>query len=200
MFNGTLFVLGGAKIATKLPMITKFESLYDHILIGGALYNTILKAQNKEIGVSKADELDEETLLSLQDVLSSSKLLLPTHVICETSDKIVEKNIENITTEDNILDISETYIGEIDEIIAHSKTILWNGPLGFYEGGFTSGTDALAKIITSNHNFTVIGGGDTASAVKTVKNQDAFDFVSTGGGSMINYLSSNRLPALDALI
>ena len=195
----SLFILGGAKIATKLPMIDKFESIYDHILIGGALYNTVLSALGKEIGVSKADTLEEEEKKRLLLALKSDKMLLPKYVICETSDGKSEKHISFIETTDNILDISPRYIESIKNIVLDCKTVLWNGPLGYYEGGYKEGTDTLMNLVENDNNYTVIGGGDTASAAKISGKEDFIDFISTGGGSTIDYLSNGSLPGTKAL-
>jgi len=197
----SLFVLGGAKFNTKLPLIESFLPLYDNILVGGALVNNLFQLAGYEVGQSLVEKLTESQENSLRIVLASDNLLLPNRVTCETvSGETIDRNITEILKTDKIYDISPEYLDSISDHIKNAKTILWNGPLGYYEAGYDQGTKKLAELVVESDSFSIAGGGDTIDAVYNINAQDKFDFLSSAGGAMIDYLSDGDLPGIDILL
>lgn len=195
-------VMGGGKISTKLNLILRFFDKADHILIGGALANTLLQAKGYAIGKSKSDGEAADQLSSLD--LTSIKLHLPIDVVVakEISEKAETKikGAGNVADDELILDLGPDTIRLFNSIIQESKMVIWNGPLGLFEiKKFAKGTDEFSKNLVKAKAFTVIGGGDTISAVDKLKFLDKFDFVSTGGGAMLDFLSDAELPGVEAL-
>lgn len=191
-----VFVLGGAKFETKLPLIKKFLEKADTVFVGGALVNDILKAKGLEVGKS----LVAETSLDLTNVLQDENLMLPTDVVVENEEGEQEtKSIEVVNSTDTIFDIGEKSLKKLGERIAQAKFTLWNGPLGNYEKGYQTGTFMLAKAISKSSEESVVGGGDTLTAIEELDLLDRFSFVSTGGGAMLEFLAHEDLPALKVL-
>ncbi len=190
-----LFVLGGAKFETKLPLLEKFLVTADHVFVGGALANDFFKAKGYGIGSS----LVSKGNIDLSPYLNNSKIILPIDIANEQKDK---KLINDLSSEDKIMDSGPKTIEMIKEKVLSSKFILWNGPLGLYENGYQESTLALAKIIseaTSLGAETIVGGGDTLAAIAALGLEDKFTFISTGGGAMLDFLAKGTLPAIEAL-
>lgn len=178
-----LFILGGAKFETKLPLIEKFMEIADKVFIGGALANDFFKEQGKEVGKS----LVSKESFDLHRFFNNPKLLLP---------------IDEVKKDDAIMDVGPQTIQMLREEVAKAKYILWNGPLGMYEGGFIRPTLELARMIadaTKNGAKSILGGGDTLATITHLKIEDKFTFVSTGGGAMLEFLAKGTLPGIDAL-
>ena len=175
-----LFILGGAKFDTKLPLLEKFVSLADYVFVGGALANNFFKAQGRDVGTSLVEE-GEYGLLAL---LESGKILLPDDTIDEGG---------------RILDIGPRSLENLKPKIEASKLVLWNGPLGYYEQGYKVATLELAKLLAEFGKKTIVGGGDTLAAIKELNLTDKFSFVSTGGGAMLEFLAKGTLPGVEAL-
>ena len=195
-------VMGGSKMSTKIKLILRFFDKADHILIGGALANTLLGAKGFAIGKSKS-EINMTDGLSGID-LTSTKFHLPidTVVAKEISDKakIKIKGAGNIENDELILDLGPDTIRLFNSIINESKMVIWNGPLGLFEiKKFARGTNEFAKNLVKTKSFTILGGGDTIAAVDKLKILNKFDFVSTGGGAMLDFLSGDKLPGIEAL-
>lgn len=202
-------ILGGAKIDTKAPLISRFIGSYDNFLIGGALANTFLSAQGFEIGDSLAEKkqikLAQETMLAIE--AHREKLLLPVDVIVvdEISEEAprMDMPVENVEEGMHIMDIGLKTVEAYAKVIRESKTILWNGPMGYTEmEKFSAGTRHIAEAIGANKGLvSLVGGGDTVDSLRRLgidfKN---FSFVSTSGGAMIEYLEKGgHLPGIDAL-
>ncbi len=187
-----LFILGGAKFGTKMPLIEKFLDLADHVFIGGALANDFLKAKGFEVGKS----LVSEENFGIEKILNNSKLILPDDVVVEGG---INKKISEVTKEDNILDIGEQTVKNLAPIIKSSKMILWNGPLGKYESGGAEATKNILEMIASSSTESIIGGGDTVALISEMGMEDKFSFVSTGGGATLDFLSQGTLPGIEAL-
>ena len=191
----SLFILGGAKFETKLPLITAFSRLYDSVFIGGALANNFFKARGFEIGTSTLS--GEENNIS--DLLVQENILVPIDVV------VAHEGVRDIKTPDalqlheRIADAGPQTLALLKEKIAHSKTILWNGPLGEYENGFGEATDALARALAESTARTTVGGGDTAASIASLGLEEKFTFLSTGGGAMLDYLLEGTLPGIEAL-
>jgi len=180
--NKTL-IIGGAKIETKFPVIKNFLDKAENILIGGAIANVFLKAKNVDIKKSLTDD----------NFLPEAIKLL------EESDNIIIPE-DYIISDDMILDIGQKTAAKFSEIIGKSKIIIWNGPLGKSEiEQFSQGTKEIAKAIINSGAFSVVGGGDTIAFLEKLALVDKFNYVSTGGGAMLEFLAKNKLPGLLAL-
>lgn len=181
--EGKIFIMGGAKTKTKIPVIKNFIDKSQSILVGGVVANDILKEMGVDIGLSIADP-DPTGLLEGLDV-RDKRLIIP-----------VDFNIY----EKKIFDIGPNTIKEYVSIIQSAKIIIWNGPVGLAEDErFSAGTDSIARAIAESGAFKVIGGGDTIAAVNKLGLLDKFNFVSTGGGSMLAFLGGEKLPGLEVL-
>lgn len=190
-----LFLLGGAKFETKMPLVEKYLELYDYVFIGGALTNDILKARGYEVGLSLVSDM------SLKDApfLWSEKLLVPIDVVVDGPRGVRTTLVDYVYPDERILDCGSETVMMLRRYIEEAETILWNGPFGNYEAGFTQGTEVTAEIIAEAKGFSVIGGGDTVAAVEKLKLNDKFDFVSIGGGSMLTLLEYGMTPVLHML-
>ncbi len=203
-------ILGGAKIADKIPVIENIIDKVDTIVIGGGMMFTFLKAEGREIGTSL---LDESSLEMVKDMLDKNRDKFNLPVDCVVSDAFDPKNRTLGTTKvvsvDNIpsswigLDIGPKSIEKFSEICMASKTVVWNGPMGVFEIDETAkGTLEIAKIlakVTKKGAITIIGGGDSASAVKKAGVVSEMSHVSTGGGASLELLQGKTLPGVDAL-
>jgi phosphoglycerate kinase len=202
-------VLGGAKIYTKLQLIHRFVEEADDIIIGGGMVFTFLKAKGKSIGRSLVDD----SMLSVaQNILQKAKLRsVKLHF---PVDIIVAKDPQNVDSSKIILtneipndfmglDIGPKSVAIFSEILTGSKTIIWNGPMGMFEiPGFDQGSLNLAKALSAAYHsgaMVIIGGGDTAAAIRQFNMMDSVSHISTGGGASLELLSGNRLPAVQAL-
>lgn len=189
-------IIGGAKFDTKIPLIEKFLEISENIIVVGALAHDLFRAQGLNIGKSKYSE----TEISLQKYINNKKIILPIDAIVTSSSGDKIKNIDNIKDDECIVDAGPQTIANIKNIIQSSKTILWNGPLGFYENGYDNGTKEIALAIISNSSIhSIIGGGDTVAVISKLSITDKFSFVSTGGGAMLDFLAKGTLPAIEAL-
>ncbi len=186
------FILGGAKFDTKLPLIEKFMEVADHVFIGGALANNFFKEKGMEIGISVASP----DYFDLKRFFESPKLSLPLDI--ENQNHEIKK-IDQVNKEDKMLDVGPETLTALKEIIASSKFVLWNGPLGNYEMGYTQPTMDLAQIIADSGAESVVGGGDTLAAIAKLGIEKKFTFVSTAGGAMLDFLAKGTLPGIDAL-
>lgn len=190
-----LFILGGAKFDTKLPLIERFITVADTVFVGGALAHNFFKIEGKDIG----DSLVSEGEFDLTSLLGAGKIELPRDLVIKGGDGIGVDTIDHVGTGDMIVDAGPKTIDFLREKIANADTILWNGPLGNYELGFKEGTMALAKVIAESGKESILGGGDTLAAIQELDLYEKFTFVSTGGGAMLNFLSSGTLPGVKAL-
>jgi 3-phosphoglycerate kinase len=196
-----VFILGGAKLDTKLPIIKTMLNKADKILLGGAMIFDFYKAKGFEIGTSL---FEEEMINEARELLNNEKIILPEDVVIakefsnESEFKTVDVN--NIDKDWKGLDIGNKTIETYSEILKNAKTIAWNGPMGVFEfENFAKGTNEIAKILSNLNAKTIIGGGDSASAIEKLNLQDKFYHISTGGGASLELLSGKSLPALEAL-
>ncbi len=192
-----VFILGGAKFETKLPLVQKFLSTADSVFVGGALANDLFKVHGFEVGKSLLSEFSHNDELS--HLLENKGLHLPTDVIVKRGEKTVTTLPHEILPDDYIVDAGEKTLEQLSRLTASAKFILWNGPLGNYENGFKEGTHALARIVGKSNGATIIGGGDTLAAIAELGIGSKFSFVSTGGGAMLDFLAHNSIPGVDAL-
>jgi phosphoglycerate kinase len=191
----SLFLLGGAKFETKMPLVEKYLELYDRVFIGGALTNDLLKARGYEVGTSLVSDV------SLADAtfLHHEKLLVPVDVIVDGPHGVATRGVDQVKKDEKILDMGPASVAMLEDEIRKAKTILWNGPFGNYEAGFVDSTEAVAELIADAEAFSVIGGGDTVAAVEKLGLNEQFGFVSIGGGSMLTLLEDGTTPVLETL-
>jgi len=202
-------ILGGAKISGKIQLINRFVEEADNIIVGGGMVFTFLKAQGKEVGGSL---VDDSMLRIAQRILQKAKNHKVT--IQFPSDVLVAKNVDDyenikIVPIDKIpegwqgLDIGPETAASFTASIKNSKTVIWNGPMGVFEvPGFQEGTSKIAEALAQLHaegNIAIVGGGDTAAAIRQLNLMESVSHVSTGGGAFLELLSSNRLPSIEAL-
>lgn len=199
-------IFGGAKIDTKIGIIKHFLDKADYFLMGGALANTFLHAAGFNVGKSLYEADKTDVAKEIMSKCPKENFLLPEYIvianeISETADT-TEISIENSNEESKILDIGEKTAKNFCEIIAKSKTVIWNGPLGLCEfKPFQEGTKIVGEFIAAKKDLTsIVGGGDTADALKRLDiNENAFTHVSTGGGACIEFLSGEKLPGIEVL-
>ena len=191
-------IIGGAKVSTKLELIKNINSKADHIIVGGGIANTFLKAAGHEIGIS----LCEESMVGIaKELLNDGKIILPDTVITSKTfegEDIKEKHISEVKKNEMILD--QFLNDEIDNAISSSNTILWNGPLGVFENkSFKEGTEQLSNAIAKSNAFSIAGGGETLSAINKFINKDDVSYCSTGGGAFLEFMEGKDLPSIAAL-
>ncbi|MDO8660159.1 MAG: phosphoglycerate kinase [Candidatus Parcubacteria bacterium] len=190
-----LFILGGAKFSTKMPVIKKYLKLADHVFIGGALLNDFLKAEGLNVGKSLVDDENYH----LENFLKNKKLILPTDVIVQSEGKTENKKVNHLDKKDNILDVGSESVENLASLIKKARLIIWNGPLGKYEDGGGIATEKVLKLVAGSKAKSIIGGGDTVSIISEMKMEDKFTFVSTGGGATLDFLVDGTLPGIEAL-
>lgn len=190
-----VFVLGGAKFDTKLPLITKFLTIADHVFVGGALVNNLLKEKGFNVGKSLVSEGE----FNLKDLINNQKLILPVDVVVERNGEKVTVPITEVQDDDVSGDVGPETIKSLENVIDSAGCILWNGPLGNFEKGFSAATLSLAGMIGHTSAHTILGGGDTLAAISQLKVEDKCTFVSTGGGAMLDFLANETLPGIKAL-
>jgi len=201
-------ILGGAKIDTKLSMIKRFLSKADTIIIGGGMAFTFLKAKGLEVGSSLIDDKMLSTATQIMNEVKNQRvqLVFPSDFVCA---KDLESKPDGVYLRRDIpedlmgLDIGPKSIEKFQKIISSSKTILWNGPLGVFEQEYyAQGTKAITEKlveVTEAGQTTIVGGGDTVAAVRSIGFYRDVSHVSTGGGAFLELLSGETLPAFSAL-
>lgn len=193
-----LIIIGGAKFESKLPVLEKFLPLADKIFVGGALANLFLKREGYEIGQSFVDPQAP----SITTLLRNGKIDIPLDLTVDRQGDKVIILPDEVRQQDKIVDVGPKTLEHLTQLVKDANFVLWVGPLGVYEAGFTASTDGLAKILAAAgrpDRHTIIGGGDTVSAITHLKLFDRFTFVSAGGGAMLEYLATGTLPGLEAL-
>ena len=204
-----VLILGGAKIGDKIKLIENMMQKAETILIGGAMAFTFLKVQGKNVGSSL---IDEENIITAEKILTLAKntdtnIVLPVDVVAgpKLSDdgtwRVV--NLSQLKNDEAGYDIGPETTMKFEMILSNAKTIIWNGPLGVSEiPAFSTGTQEIASAVidqTENGAISIIGGGDTASALKQYGLDVGFSHISTGGGASLQLMSGKQLPALEAL-
>jgi len=192
----SLFILGGAKFETKLPLIEKFANHYSQVFIAGALANDMYKAKDYQVGTSLVSDID----LKGAAVLEQQNIILPVDVTVKGKDGIRITTPTEVGEDEAILDAGPETVTLMKTYINEAKMILWNGPLGNYEHGFAKETEDLAKAIAAAPGFAVVGGGDTIAAIEKLNLQDKFGFLSTAGGAMLTFLETGTLAAIEAVM
>ncbi len=203
-------VLGGSKVSSKITVIENILDKIGHMIIGGGMTFTFIKALGGKIGNSLCE--DDKLELALEILAAAKEKNVQVHL---PIDVVIADSFSNDANTKTVpvgeipdgwqgLDAGEKSLAEIKKVILESKTILWNGPLGVFEmENFSNGTKELGKYIaeaTANGAFSLVGGGDSVAAVKEFKFEDKVSYVSTGGGAMLEMLEGKSLPGIDAIL
>ncbi len=187
----SVLIMAGIKFETKLPLIEKLLPVYDTVILGGGLLNTYLKSFGLNIGKSVID-----SSANLSTITGSSKLVIPEKIILEREGSAQTVTTSQVQENDTIMDV--VIDDNMKELLSSAKTVVWNGPLGWYEKGYMeSSLDIVANLGTQTHS--IVGGGDTVTVIRKEHLEDKISFLSTGGGAMLEYLQNGTLVGLSAL-
>ncbi len=203
-------ILGGAKVADKLKVISNLLEKCDTLIIGGGMAYTFLKAQGKEVGKSLVDNEQIDYCKQMMDKANKlgKKLLLPIDtVVCSNFPDPIDGPVDTqVVSSDAIpadkegLDIGPKTAELFANEVKNAKTVVWNGPMGVFENPtLAAGTNAVAKALAETDGTTIIGGGDSAAAIKQLGYADKVSHVSTGGGASLEFLEGNGLPGVDII-
>lgn len=200
-------IIGGAKISTKVSLLSKLIDIADHLLLGGGIANTFLFARGYKVGKSFIEEDQAESAVQTLRLSEQkqTQVVLPEDVVVgdpnnsENGGHVVK--VESIPADSMILDIGPETQAKFGMIIQQAKTIVWNGPVGYIENPqFRRGTDFLYYSITQNpHALSIVGGGDTLVAISKKEYLDKITHISTGGGAMLEFIEKGTLPGIEAL-
>jgi phosphoglycerate kinase len=199
-------VVGGAKVSSKIGLLENIIAKVDVLLIGGAMANTFLKAQGKNVGASL---VEDQFLAPARELLQKAeqrgiRIALPVDAVVAPSlndaGSARELPLDQIPAQEQILDVGPRTMDQYKSILQGCRTIVWNGPLGAFETPpFHKGTFALAEFLGAAAALTVVGGGDSAAAVKQAGVADKVSYVSTGGGAFLEMMEGKILPGIAAL-
>lgn len=194
--QGALAIVGGAKFETKQPLIEKLLPTYARILLGGALGNDVIKARGLPVGASLVAAVPASVAIASED-----KLAVTTDAVME---KVASKEprtglVVDIRADERIVDVGPVTATAWAQMAEDAPFVLWNGPLGIYEEGYTEATDLVARALAHSKARAVVGGGDTGAALSKYSFDPQKVFLSTGGGAMLQYMSEGTLPGIEAL-
>tara|TARA_B100001989_G_scaffold247626_1_gene220076 strand:- start:292 stop:1482 length:1191 start_codon:yes stop_codon:yes gene_type:complete len=201
-------IIGGSKISTKINVIIKLIERINNFVIVGAMANNFFIYKNFNVGKSLIESNSKEVVEKIYDKAKKNncKIIIPEDCVVGTSFEGggVNKNLDQITKNEIILDIGPNSIKKIKQVIDQSRTVLWNGPAGYFENkNFLNGTMSIAEAISKNTNektlISVLGGGDTLAAISRSKKKLSFSHLSTAGGAFLEYLEGKDLPGLSVL-
>lgn len=195
-------IVGGAKISTKIKVIERFVKVADNLLLGGALANTVLKVMGVSVGRSR---VEPEMFGMIRKIrLTDNKLRVPVDGWLARSLEAKKGRLDalaDIKKDEYILDVGPDTIKLYEKIIKKARMVVWNGPLGMMETpAFNKGTKALVKILAKSRAETIVGGGETVTAIRSLGLERKFNFISTGGGAMLEYLEGKKLPGLKKIV
>ena len=202
-------ILGGAKVADKLNVISNMLEKCDTLIIGGGMAYTFLKAQGKEIGKSLVDDskIDYCNEMMAKAEKLGKKLLLPVDAVVsadfpnpiDAPIEVENVSVDNIPVEKEAMDIGKETAALYADAVKTAKTVVWNGPMGVFENPtLAAGTIAVAKALADTDATTIIGGGDSAAAVNQLGFGDKMSHISTGGGASLEFLEGKELPGVAA--
>ena len=196
-----LAIIGGAKVADKLQLLTRLSTLVDQLIVGGGIANTFLLASGVGVGRSLCEP---ELVAVARKLLTSTSIPLPTDVVVapafDAAAKAIVKPVADIADQEMILDIGPDTVRRFGAIIAEMQSIIWNGPVGVFEfDAFAGGTRCLAEAVAANPGFSLAGGGETIAAIDRFGVTDDISYISTGGGAFLEYLQGVELPAVQIL-
>ncbi len=201
-------IIGGSKISTKIKIIEHLLPKFDNLILVGGMANNFFQYKNYQIGKSIYEKGSSKIVENILDLAKkcSCNIYLPedVKVAQDKNDKGKEKLVSQVTINESIFDIGLQTIKKIDKILDNSKTVLWNGPAGYFENpNFLDGSLKIANLISektlSGELYSVIGGGDTVAVINKDKLFNNYNFVSTAGGAFLEYLEGKDLPGIKAL-
>jgi len=199
-------IVGGAKVSSKLPALKHLLQEVDRLIIGGAIANTFLAARGINVGKSKIEEglIGEARAVIQQASEKNVEFFLPVDVIvAERIDPNADRqvvSVDRIPANAMALDIGPETVRRFADALEGAKTIVWNGPMGIFEmDAFAAGTRTVAAAVADSKAFTVVGGGDTVSAVNEAGVADRISYISTGGGAFLELMEGKTLPGVAAL-
>ncbi|MGC1185294.1 MAG: phosphoglycerate kinase [Candidatus Dormiibacterota bacterium] len=201
-------VMGGSKLSTKLGLITSLIERVDTLCLGGAMAATFLKAADREVGRSLVEDdfLEKASALVRQAADRHVDLQLPSDALVAVSpdakaDTVRICSVEEIPSDEMILDVGPATVEGWGKLAMAARTIVWNGPLGFYERpAFRQGTKQMAVAVAASPAVSIAGGGDLQAALHGLGLEQSFSHVSTGGGATLAYLEGDQLPGISALL
>lgn len=189
-------ILGGAKFETKIPLVEKLLAAYDTVVVAGALANDFFRAQGFATGVSLTSNFP---IAGLVPLLSHPRIIVPADVTVAAPGGTFVKKPDAVLVHEKIVDIGPETLRAVISLVSGADFVLWNGPLGYYEDGYTEHTETLARAIAFSRARSVVGGGDTVAAIDRLDLGEKFDFLSTAGGAMLEFLLKGTLPGIEAL-
>ncbi len=199
-------LVGGAKVSTKLTVLESLSKVVDQLIVGGGIANTFIAAEGHNVGKSLYEEDLVETARELKAAAQANggDIPVPTDVVCgkefSESAEAVTKDVADVADDDMIFDIGPKSVAELCEVIKNAGTIVWNGPVGVFEfDQFGNGTKEISLAIAESNAFSVAGGGDTLAAVDKYDIADKVSYISTGGGSFLEFLEGKELPVVAML-
>jgi phosphoglycerate kinase len=202
-------IMGGAKVSDKIQIISRLLPTIDNLIIGGGMTYTFIKAQGGKIGNSLCEEDKLDLALDILNKAKENNVQVYLPVDAVNADKFDANANTSVSKTDETpegwmgLDIADETIALFSKVIAESKIVLWNGPMGVFEmDKFSKGTSSVAHALaeaTSNGAFTLVGGGDSVAAINKNKLADKVSYVSTGGGAMLEYMEGKQLPGIAAI-
>ena len=196
-------IIGGAKMENKITLISNLIKRSKYLILGGGIANTFLKANNFNIGNSIYEKKQLLNVIKIQKEAKRNNcfIILPEDLKVMDNKKIKEISISEVKNNHQIFDLGKISIWVISKIINNSKTIIWSGPIGYFEKKpFDKGTNQIVSLINSKKKIiSIAGGGDTIAAIKRNKKIKNFNFLSTGGGAFLHWLEKFSLPGIEAL-
>ena len=201
-------IIGGSKVSTKINILSSLLENADNLVIVGAMANNFLKFKNINVGSSLIEKNSENIIKKINDLAKKNNCNIVIPVDCNTSSNVdgksTHKSLQDINSEDMILDIGKETLDIINKIIDDSNTVFWNGPAGYYENkNFSIGSLSIAKKIAENTKskslISIVGGGDTMAAIKNTGLEKVFTHLSTAGGAFLESLEGRELPGIKVL-
>ena len=201
-------IIGGSKVSSKINILSKLLENADNLVIVGAMANNFLKFRGVNVGASLVENGSENIVKNLNNLADKNKCNIIIPVDCNTSSsmggKSFYKSLDEISSEDIILDIGKKTVDLINKTIDNSNTVFWNGPAGYYENkNFSIGSLSIAKKIAENTKskslISIVGGGDTVAAIKSAGLEKVFTHLSTAGGAFLESLEGKELPGVKVL-
>ena len=201
-------IIGGSKVSSKINILSKLLENADNLVIVGAMANNFLKFRGVNVGASLVENQSENIVKNLNNLADKNKCNIIIPVDCNTSSsmggKSFYKSLDEISSEDIILDIGKKTVELINKTIDNSNTVFWNGPAGYYENkNFSIGSLSIAKKIAENTKskslISIVGGGDTVAAIKSAGLEKVFTHLSTAGGAFLESLEGKELPGVKVL-
>ncbi|MBU2707792.1 phosphoglycerate kinase [Zooshikella marina] len=194
-------IVGGSKVSTKLTVLESLSNVVDQLIVGGGIANTFLAAAGKPVGKSLCEH---DLIPEAKKLMAKTNIPLPVDVVTakefSESAEATIKSVDDVADDDMILDIGPETAKQFAELLAETKTIIWNGPVGVFEfDQFGEGTKALSLAIADSDAFSLAGGGDTLAAIDKYDIAEKVSYISTGGGAFLEFVEGKKLPAVAML-